>query len=1022
MTNTPEKGGTPAQPTEVANGLDASPTPVSDVVGETIRRRYAGSPGLIDLGVSRRLMSRLLGFGQRRVPLLNRVLARSALGAGEGSLSPLTLFWGSPLWWPHQPEGPAMSEPAVPRGQSGPSGDPYPSMLLPSAPSGRPAPQLKRENLEISASKPVTGSADTPLAMRAPVVVKPRSSSGISTPARKSGTEVQPLRPDRGQVPATPILRPQPELASSGSSGPSQTANVLSPAHDEVRAAPMNPRPEPALSGGGGPSQAANLLSPAHGAIPLFRSSLPGSGLPVRPGPRGLHRLSERIWRASKLGLSHRRTELFRSRLDPGSADYITSAPNAVLALVRATRVAPEIAHAPGAEGSRGLHQVTPGVVHQEPASPPPITRTQTREKSILSSGFGPRAGNPSAEAAPGASRLPSSASPGDIYRFAHVESPQRRPGSVPAPPTGQKNVRTSAAQESTQKPAPQELSPSASATGPSSFQSSGDSGDSTEIGRSKSEPLTNTQPPQPASRPDPTTAPVTNRGDAESSGALTTHAGVSESSAPVARVVQAFIPQGAMQIAASVQGWSPFPLFHRLAGISRWPGRTAANAASGEPGVDRFGAAATLGGTTLPRIGPAPGVPPSTTSSRNSWLGHTHGSIPFPVLRNRAGSSAPVSLHESPLSHAAPVRQTISRAQIQPSTGTLPSQIRPDHSTVRSLTESSSVEPSSAGAVQRVSFRPGADLSPNLCASGLEIQTSPREPAPPWRRPLSGRSRLFTALSSRAARVLRRWPPGAPGRPGFAGAPPFAPMILLSVNAPTTVSRVQSAGRAIGTGGRSISSDIQSLRESPGPAADPLPRTLHDYHDHPVARAAVPGAEHSPKSEAGWIGSVSSASALPFLRAARAALLSRQSFAQPLPTTHSLPAAPGGGIGGGFASNQNPFDLPVRHGPGSAGAPSGQAPRTGGEPRPVLSFSDLPGATTRDPKDFRLHGSEDRCRTVTRRSCRERLHTRSDRTSSSASPHPMPAAEKNRCLFPFTEQPKLQVIPVPSWRAPERL
>src|SRR5262245_11556131 len=73
VTNMQEKTGTSAQTTEGGQGSGASPTGVPDVVGESIRHRYAGSPGLIDLGVSRRLMNRLLGFGRQRVPLLNRV-------------------------------------------------------------------------------------------------------------------------------------------------------------------------------------------------------------------------------------------------------------------------------------------------------------------------------------------------------------------------------------------------------------------------------------------------------------------------------------------------------------------------------------------------------------------------------------------------------------------------------------------------------------------------------------------------------------------------------------------------------------------------------------------------------------------------------------------------------------------------------------------------------------------------------------------------------------------------------------
>src|SRR4030095_11202650 len=94
--------------------------------------------------------------------------------------------------------------------------------------------------------------------------------------------------------------------------------------------------------------------------------------------------------------------------------------------------------------------------------------------------------------------------------------------------------------------------------------------------------------------------------------------------------------------------------------------------------------------------------------------------------------------------------------------------------------------------------------------------------------------------------------------------------------------------------------------------------RTEHDHPDHPVARATIPGSERSPKSEAGLIRSGPIASPLRFMSAARAALLSRESFAEPPKSTLSLPAAPGGGIGGGFASNQTPFDLPLPHGLGS--------------------------------------------------------------------------------------------------------
>ena len=115
MTDTPGKDSTPNQRPEEGN----APGLVSDhdVVGESIRRRYASSPGLIDLAAPHKLINRLYEFGRQRVPLLNRVLARWAVGTGNRiSYSPLPLFWR--LYQPHTSELPAGYEPATLTGQT----------------------------------------------------------------------------------------------------------------------------------------------------------------------------------------------------------------------------------------------------------------------------------------------------------------------------------------------------------------------------------------------------------------------------------------------------------------------------------------------------------------------------------------------------------------------------------------------------------------------------------------------------------------------------------------------------------------------------------------------------------------------------------------------------------------------------------------------------------------------------------------------------------------------------------------
>jgi hypothetical protein len=403
------------------NASTSEPASGHDVVGESIRRRYASSPGLIDLAAPHKLINRLYGFGRQRVPLLNRLLARWAV-RDRISYSPLPLFWR--FYRPHATELPAGYEPATLTPQTGRS-HPVPALQLrqlsPGAAGrgGRSAPQLKGKERERPLAD-VGGHAVT-----------------TASEQRSSRTPSE----DPVRVPPIPASGRREELP--GSDRQSEGTSVLSLTR------------EPSLL----PSSSLSTGQPVPGS-PLQPDPLKLSG-ELRPGP--------------ELELAHRPVEPQVTSRDQDPGAEITAAPGSGSTILAATRIAPDTAPdrplllrgstvASGlfrratswlksytAEGFPALHLLrqAPGIARTEPASPPalsrallegrisfPLFRYHTGSSPWDSAGARPFSALPSG---------PRTSSHVEIHRSVKAQEPQPAPGSPfkEPPQSDERSIRT---------------------------------------------------------------------------------------------------------------------------------------------------------------------------------------------------------------------------------------------------------------------------------------------------------------------------------------------------------------------------------------------------------------------------------------------------------------------------------------------------------------------------------------------------------------------------------------------------
>src|SRR4029434_7869566 len=277
VTNTPGKGSTHNQQPKERNspGLDRD----HDVVGESIRRRYADSPGLIDLAAPHKLMNGLYGFGRQRVPLLNRLLARWAVRTGDRiSYSPLPLFWR--FYRPYESELSAGYEPAALTPQRGRS-HPVPALQLrqlsPGATGGEGRARTSGKDPVRVSPKPMDSgpTEQLPLSERQSQAasVLPRTRDASLLPKASVSKE----RP----VPGSP-LQPDP-LKPSGKPLPDPGLGTAhSPVEPQITSRDPDPRAEiTAAAGSGSTILAATRIAPetAPDRPLLPRGSTVASGL-----------------------------------------------------------------------------------------------------------------------------------------------------------------------------------------------------------------------------------------------------------------------------------------------------------------------------------------------------------------------------------------------------------------------------------------------------------------------------------------------------------------------------------------------------------------------------------------------------------------------------------------------------------------------------------------------------------------------------------------------------------------------
>jgi hypothetical protein len=388
VTDTPGKDSTPNQRPEEGN----APGLVSDhdVVGESIRRRYASSPGLIDLAAPHKLINRLYEFGRQRVPLLNRVLARWAVGTGDRiSYSPLPLFWR--LYQPHTSELPGGYEPATLTGQTNRS---------------RPVPTLQPRH-----SPGAAGRGDR-------AALQPKG-EGRERPLADVGRHAVSENPVR--------VAPKPVDSERGEelswSDPSQAAGVLSPSRDasllpkaslsKERPVPGSPlQPDPLK-----PSEESRLgpgLGPAHRVEPQGTSPDPDPGAEITAAPGSVS------------------TILAATRIAPETAPGGPLTPRGSSVASGLFRRATSWLKSYTAEGFPALHLLrqAPGIARTEPASPP--ARALPGEGRISFPLFRYSSPWDSAGARP-LSALPSgprTSSHVEIHRSVKAQEPQPAPGS----------------------------------------------------------------------------------------------------------------------------------------------------------------------------------------------------------------------------------------------------------------------------------------------------------------------------------------------------------------------------------------------------------------------------------------------------------------------------------------------------------------------------------------------------------------------------------------------------------------
>ena len=407
MTDTPGKDSTPNQRPEEGNapGLVSDP----DVVGESIRRRYASSPGLIDLAAPHKLINRLYEFGRQRVPLLNRVLARWAVGTGDRiSYSPLPLFWR--LYQPHTSELPGGYEPATLTGQTNRS---------------RPVPTLQPRQLSPGAA----GRGDR-------AALQPKG-EGRERPLADVGRHAVSENPVR--------VAPKPVDSERGEelswSDPSQAAGVLSLTRDasllpkaslsKERPVPGSPlQPDPLK-----PSEESRLgpgLGPAHRVEPQGTSPDPDPGAEITAAPGSVS------------------TILAATRIAPETAPGGPLTPRGSSVASGLFRRATSWLRSYTAEGFPALHLLrqAPGIARTEPASPParalpgegrisfPLFRYHTGSSPWDSAGARPLSALPSG---------PRTSSHVEIHRSVKAQEPQPAPGSPfkEPPQSDERSIRT---------------------------------------------------------------------------------------------------------------------------------------------------------------------------------------------------------------------------------------------------------------------------------------------------------------------------------------------------------------------------------------------------------------------------------------------------------------------------------------------------------------------------------------------------------------------------------------------------
>ena len=365
-----------------------------DVVGESIRRRYASSPGLIDLAAPHKLINRLYEFGRQRVPLLNRVLARWAVGTGNRiSYSPLPLFWR--LYQPHTSELPGGHEPAMLTGQTSRSG---------------PVPILQPRQLSSGAA----GRGD-----RAALQPKSEERERPLADVSRHAVSEDPVR-----------VAPKPVDSGRGEelpwSDPSQAASVLSLTRDALllpkasiskeRAVPDSPL-QPDLLQPSEKSRPGPGSGRAHNPVDMSRDPAPGAEITAAPGSVS--------------------TILAATRIAPGIAPGGPLIPRGSTVASGLIRRATSWLKSYTAEGLPAIHLLrqAPGNARTVPASPPDLSRALPGEGRISFPLFRYHTGSSPWDSA-GArhfSALPSrprTSSHVEIHRSVKAQEPQLAPGS----------------------------------------------------------------------------------------------------------------------------------------------------------------------------------------------------------------------------------------------------------------------------------------------------------------------------------------------------------------------------------------------------------------------------------------------------------------------------------------------------------------------------------------------------------------------------------------------------------------